>query len=168
MALILIIAVFGAAVLYIKTLDDEEGAEATMVPVPEIITNDPDTWPSGDRVWDVCRAIATAEGAYEENSNPDKLNNPGDISDGLTKFRSEFHSGSHITNFPDKQTGWQWLYSKIDNAASGKSHVYSADWTWTQFAKQYAADWQNWLNNVTSYLEVSPEDVWSDYINGGN
>src|SRR5258708_26462293 len=86
---------------------------------PMSITFDESTWPSGDRVWNVCRAIARAEGANIEGSNPDRLNNPGDISDGGLTYGFEWHSGSSVTKFPDKQTGWQWLYSKISNAAAG-------------------------------------------------
>jgi len=36
------------------------------------ITNDAATWPTGDKIWDVCRAIAIAEGANVAGSNPDR------------------------------------------------------------------------------------------------
>src|ERR1035438_8484085 len=48
------------------------------------ITNDPSTWPTGDEFWNVCWAIAYAEGAQIAGSVPDRCNNPGDISDGAT------------------------------------------------------------------------------------
>lgn len=130
------------------------------------ITFDPATWPSGDRVWNVCRAIAHAEGADVEGSNPDKLNNPGDISDGALTYGFEFHSGSSITKFPDKQTGWKWLYDKISGAfVDGQSHVYSPSMTWTEFAQKYAGDWRNWVANVTGPLGVNPEERVGDYFN---
>jgi len=129
------------------------------------ITNNPDSWPTGDKVWDVCRAIALAEGANVAGSNPDRLNNPGDISDGGLSYGFEVHSGSSVTKFPDKHTGWMALYAKIDNAfVSAKSLVYSPDMTWTQFAQKYAGDWQNWLNNVTNNLGVSPDNRVGDYF----
>jgi hypothetical protein len=129
------------------------------------ITNDPATWPSGDRVWNVCRAIAVAEGANVAGSNPDRLNNPGDISDGSATYGFEAHSGSAVTKFPDKQTGWQWLYNKINNAfVLGQSAVYSPDMTWTGFAQKYAGDWQDWVTNVTGPLNVSPDDRVGDYF----
>src|SRR5260370_32854808 len=101
-------------------LDGQDGTGSG----PMSITVDESTWPSGDRVWNVCRAIARAEGANVQGSNPDRLNNPGDISDGGLKYGFEFHSGSSITKFPDKQTGWVWLYQKISNIVSRKPAEY--------------------------------------------
>lgn len=128
------------------------------------ITNDPNTWPSGDNIWNVARAIAMAEGANVSGSNPDRLNNPGDISDGYSTYGGEAHSGSNITQFPDKVTGWQHLYNKLKNISNGNSSVYSVDWTWTQFAQKWAGDWQDWVNNVTEILSVSPDDRVGDYF----
>lgn len=130
-----------------------------------MITHDPATWPTGDKIWDVCRAIAKAEGANIEGSNPDRLNNPGDISDGDGTFGSEHHTGSEVTHFPDKETGWKWLYGKIKRAKEGRSSVYLPTLTWAQFAQKYAGDWENWVNNVTKELSVSPTDVFGDFFN---
>lgn len=129
-----------------------------------MITNDPTTWPTGDKIWNIARAIAIAEGANIAGSNPDRLNNPGDISDGAVVFNQEFHSGSHITHFPTKETGWKWLYDKLQNIALGKSHVFFPTMTWTQFAQKWAGDWQNWLNNITRELSVSPDSTFKDYL----
>lgn len=135
------------------------------------ITFDPSTWPTGDRIWDIARAIAHAEGADQEGSNPDRLNNPGDISDGISTYGSEFHSGSNITNFPDKKTGWQWLYNKLDNINRGGSHVYSRDFSWVEIAHdpatgatRWAGDWENWSNNVAAALGVDPSSTFGDYV----
>lgn len=128
-----------------------------------MITNDSSSWPSGDRIWDICRAIAIAEGANVENSNPDRLNNPGDISDGADTYGFENHSGSKVTKFPDKETGWKWLYRKINNALNGNSDVFKPTMTWLQFAQKYAGNWQSWVNNVTSELGVSPNDIIGNY-----
>lgn len=132
------------------------------------ITNDPSTWPTGDRIWDVARAIAHAEGYDVAGSVPNRLNNPGDISDGSVTFGSEHHSGSNVTHFPDAQTGWQWLYDKLNRIVEGKSTSYHRDWTWTSIAKTWAGDWQNWVHNVTADpvfgLGVSETDVFGDYF----
>lgn len=128
------------------------------------ITHDPSTWPTGDKVWAVCRAIAIAEGANVAGSNPDRLNNPGDISDGADEFNAEFHSGSNVTHFPDKATGWAWLYKKIQHAANGLSHVFKPSMTWEEFAQKYAGDWKNWVKNVTRELGVDPTNPWGDYF----
>lgn len=130
-----------------------------------MITHDPTTWPTGDKIWDVCRAIAIAEGANVENSNPDKLNNPGDLSDGFAMYGGEPHSGSDVTKFPNKETGWKWLYGKIERAKEGKSSVFLPTMTWLQFAKKYAGDWQNWVNNVTRELGVKETDIFGDFFN---
>lgn len=130
------------------------------------ITSDQSTWPQGDKIWDIARAIAIAEGANVEGSNPDRLNNPGDISDGASTYGSEAHSGSNVTTFPDKETGWSWLYQKLQNIANGKSHVFSTSMTWTAFAQKYAGDWHNWVANVTRELGVDASSTFGDYING--
>lgn len=131
---------------------------------PYMITYDESTWPSGDRIWNVCRAIASAEGADVQGSNPDRLNNPGDISDGFSTYGGEQHSGSNITKFPDKETGWKWLYRKISNISQGNSDVYSVDFTWQQFSQKYAANWQPWLAIVTGRLNVNDTDRFGDYF----
>lgn len=132
------------------------------------ITNDPNTWPSGNRIWDVCRAIAFAEG-YDRGigTAPYDLNNPGDISDGKNLYGYEHHSGSDITHFPTASIGWQWLYIKISNIVNGKSSSYGKDWTIVQIAHTWAGNWQNWAANVANRLGVSISTKLSDYVNNG-
>lgn len=130
-----------------------------------IKASDPDTWPGGDAIWDVARAIAIAEGYGPAYNNPTKLNNPGDISDGASVYGFEDHSGSKVTHFPDPETGWNWLYNKLLNIQQGKSKVYSNNMTWTQFAHTYAGNWLTWVNNVTRVLGVDPSDRVGDYWN---
>lgn len=131
----------------------------------EIVPTDSNTWPGGDAIWDVARAIAHAEGYGQPGANPTVLNNPGDISDGASTFGSEAHSGSNVTHFPDAATGWNWLYNKLKNVHDGKSHVFSNNMTWLQFGQKYAGDWQNWVRNVTTALGVSENDRVGDYWN---
>jgi hypothetical protein len=131
------------------------------------ITHDESTWPTGDRVWDVCRAIARAEGANVEGSNPDRLNNPGDISDGRHTYGSEFHSGSYVTIFPDKVTGWHWLYAKVERIKEGDSHTYLPTMSWAALAHEYAASWVPWLKEVTQCLGVNQNDAVGDYFGDG-
>lgn len=130
------------------------------------ITNDPSTWPSGDKIWDICHAVALAEGANIAGSVPDRLNNPGDISDGLLTYGSEYADGSAVTKFPDKQTGWQWLYNKFQNIIAGGSSTYASTLSWSGIASKYAGDSSSWLNNVISQLGVSPDSTPADYVNG--
>lgn len=129
-----------------------------------MITSDRNTWPTGDKIWNVCQAIAIAEGYDHADSNPQRLNNPGDISDGGHLFPQEHHSGSNVTHFDKPATGWHWLYVKIEHATMGMSHVFIPTMTWTQIAQKWAGDWQNWVNNVTADLKVAPNSVFGDYF----
>lgn len=153
-------AVVGAAGSAAGNVDDASGVT---VNAGEQV---PSTWPgnSGDAIWQCCYAIAFAEGYNVAGSNPNRLNNPGDISDGASQFGSEQHSGSSVTHFPDAATGWQWLYDKISNIVSGNSGVYSPDDSWQAIAQKWAGDWSNWVRNVTTYLGVSPSDRMGDFF----
>lgn len=131
------------------------------------ITNNPATWPSGDLVWRICQAIAIAEGANVAGSNPDRLNNPGDISDGGSTYPQESHSGSNVTVFPTKEIGWSWLYEKVERAVNGNSSVYLPSMTWNEIAQKWAGNWQAWVNNVTSYLGVDPNSTLSQFTGIG-
>ncbi len=141
--------------------DNQSGSAIT-------ITNDPSTWPARDRIWDICRAIARAEGADRAGTNPDRLNNPGDLSDDADRYGFEDHSGSRVTVFPDKMTGWAALYDKIARIVNGGSSVYPASWTWTQVAQTWAGNWKPWLRTVTAELGVDANSTPADYVNGVN
>lgn len=132
----------------------------------QIVPTNPSTWPSGDRIWDCCRAIAFAEGYNVAGSVPARLNNPGDLSDGMQTFGSEFHSGSNVTKFPTAVTGWTWLYAKLRNAITGVSSVYSGDMSWRDIGRKWAGNSDAWTNNVTTALGVSPDSTLNDYVNG--
>lgn len=132
--------------------------------------NTPDTWPTGDPIWDVCNAIAKAEGYDQTSAAPFKLNNPGDLSPGdehgfATSGPSEFHGGSYVIHFATAGDGWQALYTKISNIVQGASNVYDVEWTWEQIGAKYAAD-ANWARNVAANLGVDPTSTLSDYISG--
>ena len=132
-----------------------------------MITSDRSTWPTGDRLWQIAQAIAIAEGYNLPTSNPFRLNNPGDLSDGFDQFGGEPHSGSNVTCFPNAETGWQWLYNKLSRIAQGKSAVYSPQMTWTELAKKWAGNWIVWVANVTKELGVSPDSTFAEYVQGG-
>lgn len=126
----------------------------------------PDTWPGGDRIWDVCRAIAHAEG-YDTNGAALKLNNPGDLSPGdehgfATAGPAEFHGGSYVIHFATSADGWNALYAKFANIVDGSSKVYQSDWSWEQIGAKYASD-PNWAQNVAAGLGVDPSSTLNDY-----
>jgi len=136
---------------------------------------DPSTWPgptgiySSVSIWNICAAVAIAEGFNRgAGAAPYDLNNPGDLSPGdesgqPTMGPPQFHGGSYIIQFATCEGGFIALYNKFSRIVSGQSSVYPKSWTWTQVAKKYAGDWQNWLNNVTSYLGVDPNSTPASY-----
>lgn len=136
-----------------------------------VITNNPDTWPSTDGLWLFCQAIARQEGAATPGSVPDRANNPGDISDGaatygyITGGRPGDPGGqSKVTQFPDKATGWQWLYNKFRRALDGTSSVYSGDMTIAEIGSHYAGD-PGWAAGVASNLGVDVNTTLQDFVN---
>jgi hypothetical protein len=139
------------------------------------ITNDPSTWPGASqfynngRVWDICTAVALAEGFnVGRGTAPYDLNNPGDVSPGdengeATCGNPQTHGGSSIINFCTAENGFIALYLKFMRIVSGASTTYPKTWTWAQVAKQYAGDSSNWLTNVTTYLGVSATSTPAQY-----
>jgi hypothetical protein len=131
-----------------------------------LITYDPETWPRGDKTWDLARAIAQTEGANVQGSVPDYFNNPGDISDFLKEYGGGYHDGSWVTEFLTKFIGWTALYEKLNNCRRGVSHVYLPTMTFEQFAKKWAGNSTMWCKDVTTILKVSPsmtlQEYWAD------
>jgi hypothetical protein len=133
------------------------------------ITNDRSTWPAGDEVWDICQAIAIAEGANVEGADPDTYINPGDLSKGDEHGQAivgyvNLPDGETLIQFETKTGGWQALYTKIDNIRKGISLTYRPSWTWNQIAAKYAGDSADWVANVTRELGVSPTDTFASYF----
>lgn len=136
--------------------------------MPEI-THDPETWPGGDRVWNVCRAIAMAEGANVEGAAPDRMNNPGDLSKGDEHGQSVVEyvilpDKEDVIHFQTKIGGWTALYKKVINIRDGKSKVYSPSMTWAEVAKSYAGNSTAWANNVAKALNVSVDEKFGAYF----
>jgi hypothetical protein len=137
------------------------------------ITNEPSTWPGDEHgVWNICAAIALAEG-YNNGPKcaPYDLNNPGDLSPGdesgqATAGPAQAHDGSQIIHFATSEGGWSALYAKFSNIVNGHSHVYPSTWTWQQVGEKYAGDSANWVRNVTDYLGVSADSTPVQYVKG--
>jgi hypothetical protein len=134
------------------------------------ITNDPSTWPGSDAIYNICAAVALAEGYNQgKGTAPYDLNNPGDLSPGdeagyPTCGTPQNHGGSAIIFFCTVEDGFLALHQKFANIVNGASSVYGADWTWAQVAAVYAGDSAAWLNNVTSYLGVDPQSTPAQYV----
>jgi hypothetical protein len=135
------------------------------------ITSDTATWPGDDKLWNVCAAVALAEGFNNSTAAPYLLNNPGDLSPGdedgqAVAGPAQQHGGSKVIHFASCEGGWTALRTKFEHIVNGTSHVYPETATWLQVAQLYAGDWQNWLNNVTNYLGVDQSSTPADYVNG--
>jgi hypothetical protein len=168
MALLAIGLISGGTTAVASSLSNvnEGNMDTNAVPaIPQHVTNDPKTWPSGDKLWDCCRAIAYAEGYNVVTAVPYLLNNPGDLSDGADKFGAEFHSGSHVTHFPDALTGWSWLYAKLQNAVNGNSAVYDPSMSWREIGVKWAGNAAVWSANVAARLGVDVDSSLGDYVN---
>lgn len=138
------------------------------------ITNDPATWPTGDRIWDICRAIAKQEGySRGPGAAPYNLNNPGDLSPGdehgrATAGTAEWHGGSYVIHFATAYDGWMALYAKVTNIVLGNSRTYSQQWSIRQIGAKWAGD-PGWPNGVARNLGVNPDsDGFYSYVQGGN
>lgn len=137
-----------------------------------MITSSTSTWPSGDLVWNVCRAIALAEGAGVPGSAPDRYNNPGDLSKGdehgqAVSSYTTLQDGENLIVFASKEAGWNALYTKIANIVSGASSTYAPSMSWRQIAQKYAGNASAWLSNVTTALGVAPDDTFASYFQAG-
>src|SRR5229473_2046726 len=125
---------------------------------------DRSTWPKGDKIWDFCRAIASAEGYGANLYNvPTSHHNPGDLGPGDTGYPGEFHGGSYVSQLPDDQVGWQLLYRKLHAVFAGESSTYSPQMTFVQFAHRYAGDWKSWIHNVCRELKVKRDTRLSEW-----
>lgn len=140
------------------------------------ITQDQSTWPGASvqypngRVWDICTAVALAEGFNQgPGTAPYNLNNPGDLSPGdedgqPTAGPAQAHGGSEIIFFATVENGFIALYNKFSNIVNGSSTVYPKTLTWTQVAQKYAGNSDAWVANVTNYLGVSPSSTPAQYV----
>jgi hypothetical protein len=88
---------------------------------------------------------------------------PGDENGQAVAGPPQVHDGSSIISFKTCEGGFVALYTKFARILSGRSSVYPITWTWQQVAQKYAGNWQNWLNNVTSYLGVDQNSRPADY-----
>lgn len=139
--------------------------------MPTAITNDPSTWPSGDRIWEIAHAIAMQEGFNRgPGFAPFDLNNPGDLSPGdengqATVGAPEFHGGSSIIHFATPEGGFSALYTKIARIVAGGSVVYGQKWTLRQIGAKWAGD-RNWPDGVGSLLGINPDrEGFYSYVN---
>lgn len=123
--------------------------------------------PIQSKVIQFAQAIAHAEGFGIPGTVPTRFHNPGDLGPGdcgSECISSTFTAGSNVCQLKDDDTGWRLLYAKLQRIFDGRSSVYNVNMTFTQFAQKYAGDWQNWVNNVTRVLGVTPQTTIREWL----
>lgn len=90
-------------------------------------------------------AQARHEGFYIKGSIAQRFNNPGNLifgplaqSFGSTSFYTHSKTKHDFAIFPTPEQGWKALYRLIENAATGKSKVYSPEMTILEYASKYS------------------------------
>lgn len=114
-------------------------------------------------------AIAFAEGFYIPGTIPYRANNPGDLTAGDVGDTGQYiiaAGGIKIIAYPDANTGWNALYTKLQHIVDGLSHSYNPNMTLSQFARTYSGSSDgSWLNNVISKLGVDSNTSIGDILN---
>lgn len=96
----------------------------------------------------IANAIAQAEGFNVSNSLPQRMNNPGSLTDAST---------GQLIAFGNVTDGWNALYTQIDAMFSGGSTYYNSNMTWAQVGAIYSGGDPNWAINVSNRLSVTPQ-----------
>lgn len=106
---------------------------------------------------DYLNSIVTGTPITSDNL-PQRNNNPGNIkSGGLSDdLATGTDSQGHLI-FPTPEAGFEALIKDIQAKVNGNSKWLPANPTIAQMGKVYAENSQNWINNVTKELGVSPE-----------
>jgi hypothetical protein len=99
-------------------------------------------------------AIAHAEGFYVTGSLPQLYNNPGDLTLDVNG-RGVGVGEQNLIQYATTEDGWDALYTQVQKMFDGTSLHYDPSMSILEVAQHYAGDWQNWANNVSSYLGVS-------------
>lgn len=119
-----------------------------------------------DRVDQLAKAIAKAEGFGPKRNLPTRYHNPGDLKT-TRAFRWDgqkgIGKGGHVI-FKSDAEGWTALKQQILKAASGRSKAYNPRMTFQQIGKKYAGNWRTWSKNVAKNLGVPPTTTLRAYL----
>jgi hypothetical protein len=113
-----------------------------------------------DRIQDLSKAIAKAEGFGVRNTLPTKNHNPGDIK-ALKGYHFPGQVGIHkqYVVFKNDKAGWEALQHQINKIVDGESR-YSVNLTLKQLGKRYAES-SVWPRVVAKYLGATPDtQLW--------
>jgi hypothetical protein len=106
-------------------------------------------------VYSLAQAIAQNEGFTNGSSQiAINNNNPGNLED----------SQGNILSFSSLASGWDALYSKLQNIANGNSTVYPANESLQAFAQTYSGTSSSAANNYSSILGVPTSTPMSQIL----
>ena len=113
-----------------------------------------------DRVGDLAKAIAKAEGFGTKRTLPTRNHNPGDIKAMKSyRFPGQVGVNKQYVVFRNDKAGWEALRHQINKIVNGESR-YSVNLTLKQLGKRYAES-GIWPKVVAKYLGVSPStELW--------
>lgn len=106
-------------------------------------------------------ASQDVSGVQTKSGNlPQRNNNPGNVKSGGLKEVEALSIGTdsqgHLI-FPTPQAGFEALVMDVQAKVNGNSRWLPVNPTISEMGKVYAENSQNWINNVTRELGVSPE-----------
>lgn len=115
------------------------------------------------------QAIAYSEGFYTPGTVPYRANNPGDLTKGDIGDTGQYITASGgivIIVFPDADSGWNALYTKLQRIADGISSVYDSDMSLSDFASEYSGDKTgSYLNSLISKIGYDANTSIGDILN---
>ena len=115
-----------------------------------------------DRIDDLAKAIAKAEGCYIKGTIPNRYHNCGDLK--LVKGwrypgQVGVGKGGHVI-FKNDKYGWEALRHQIEKIIAGDSKFYNVNLTIKQLGKKYATS-SLWAKNVAHNLGATPTtELW--------
>jgi hypothetical protein len=105
-----------------------------------------------DRVQDLAKAIAKAEGFYRVGTLPNRLHNPGDIRAHASHYPGQVGLYKNYVVFKNDAYGWDALEHQLSKIIDGTSR-YTVNVTLEQLGKRYASS-KLWARNVAHNLGV--------------
>lgn len=114
----------------------------------------------------VARAIAHAEGFGVKRAVPTRYHNPGD----MKALRTQHYPGqvglsrNHYVIFKNDAAGFAALKGLLTKIAQGRAKRYGTNPTILQMSKTYASGWRIWSKNVCKHLNTDPSTRLRDYI----
>jgi hypothetical protein len=115
-----------------------------------------------DRVNDLARAIAKAEGFGVKGAVPTRTHNPGDIrsTNGVRYPGQVGLNKQYYVVFKNDRAGWSALRHQIEKIIAGESGFYNVNMTLKQLGRKYATS-PRWAKSIAHNLGVKPStELW--------